>query len=41
MIQSKEDIRAYLKADQAMIKQSSRLFVKWLTQSDEIIKIQE
>ena len=35
MTPSKEDLRAYLKADQAMTKQPSRLFVKWFTQSDE------
>ena len=36
MIQSKEDLRAYLKADLAIThKQSNRLFIKWLTRSDE------
>lgn len=35
MIKSKEDLRAYLKADQAMAKHPYRLFVKWLTRSDE------
>jgi serine O-acetyltransferase len=36
MIQSREDLRAYLEADKAMTnKQSYRLFVKWLTRSDE------
>ena len=35
MIKSKEDLRAYLKADQAMYKKPNRLFIKWLTRSDE------
>jgi serine O-acetyltransferase len=36
MIKTKEDLRAYMKADLAMThKKSNRLFVKWLTQSDE------
>ena len=35
MIQSKEDLRAYLNADQKMYGKPNRLFVKWLTRSDE------
>ena len=36
MIQSKEDLRSYIEADLAMThKQSYRLFIKWLTRSDE------
>lgn len=35
MIKSKEDLRDYLKADQAMTGKPNRLFVRWLTRSDE------
>jgi serine O-acetyltransferase len=35
MIQSKEDLRAYLKADQKAYGKPNRLFIKWLTRSDE------
>lgn len=35
MIQSKEDLRAYLKADQEAYGKPNRLFIKWLTRSDE------
>ncbi|MBO4802261.1 MAG: hypothetical protein J5545_10415, partial [Bacteroidaceae bacterium] len=35
MIQSREDLRAYLKADEAMCGKPNRLFVRWLTRSDE------
>ena len=35
MIKSKKDLRAYLKADQIASGQSNRLFIRWLTRSDE------
>lgn len=35
MIQSKEDLRAYLKADSKIYGKKNSLFVKWLTRSDE------
>jgi serine O-acetyltransferase len=35
MIQSKEDLRAYLKADQEAYGKPNHLFIKWLTRSDE------
>ena len=35
MIQSKEDLKTYLKADQQVYGQPNRLFIKWLTRSDE------
>ena len=35
MIQTKEDLRAYLKADEAMCKKKNRLFLRWITSSDE------
>ncbi len=35
MIQSKEDLKLYLKADRAAYGKSNRLFVKWITCSDE------
>ena len=35
MIKTKEDLRAYLKADQAMTKHPYRLFIRWITRSDE------
>jgi serine O-acetyltransferase len=35
MIQSKEDLRVYLKADQQAYGQPNSLFIKWLTRSDE------
>ena len=35
MIQSKEDLRAYLKADRERYGKRNNLFVKWLTRSDE------
>lgn len=35
MIQSRKDLRAYLKADQQAYGQRNRLFIKWLTRSDE------
>ena len=35
MIQSKEDLRAYLKADREVYGKRNNLFVKWLTRSDE------
>lgn len=35
MIQSKEDLRAYLKADEAMSGQTHHLFIRWITCSDE------
>ena len=35
MIQSKEDLRAYIKADQAMRNKPYRLFIRWITRSDE------
>lgn len=35
MIQSKEDLKAYLLADQAMCHKPYRLFIRWITCSDE------
>lgn len=35
MIQTKDDLRAYLKADQEIYGKPNRLFIKWLTRSDE------
>jgi len=35
MIHSKEDLRAYLKADQQAYGHPNHLFIKWLTRSDE------
>jgi len=35
MIKTKEDLRAYLKADRAMSKKPIRLFLKWLTRSED------
>ena len=35
MIQSKDDLRAYLKADEALCGKTNRLFVRWITCSDE------
>ena len=35
MIQSREDLRTYLQADEAMCGKPNRLFVRWLTRSDE------
>ena len=35
MIQSKEDLHAYLMADEAMCKRKNRLFIRWITCSDE------
>ena len=35
MIQSKEDLKAYLQADYAMCHQPYRLFIRWITRSDE------
>lgn len=35
MIQSKEDLRAYLKADEARCRKTNRLFIRWITCSDE------
>lgn len=35
MIQTREELRAYLKADREMYGKRNSLFVKWLTRSDE------
>ena len=35
MIQSKEDLRAYLRADEAMVGETNHLFIRWITCSDE------
>ena len=35
MIKTKEDLRAYLKADRAMSRKPIRLFLGWLTRSDD------
>ena len=35
MIQSKEDLQAYLKADEAMCGKTNRLLIRWITRSDE------
>lgn len=35
MIQSKADLRAYLKADEAMCGRKNRLLIRWITCSDE------
>lgn len=35
MIQSKDDLRTYLKADQESYGKSNKLFIKWITRSDE------
>ena len=36
MIQSKEDLRAYLKADKAMCDKANSLIVKWISRSDDL-----
>jgi serine O-acetyltransferase len=36
MIQSKEDLQAYLKADKVMCDKANNLIVKWITRSDDL-----
>lgn len=36
MIQSKEDLKAYLKADKAMCDKANNLFIKWIARSDDL-----
>ena len=35
MIRTREELKAYLQADQAMCHKPYRLFIKWITRSDE------